>query len=90
MPGSSKHQFRGKGRPSKYNWVRWLDGRTHRLQQGRHFSVNERAIISAATHAATRRGLKVRAQRFPDGVVLIQAYAAPGDRRSGATKRKSS
>jgi hypothetical protein len=72
------NEFRGKGRPSKYKWGVWLDGKKRRLIKGKHFETSARVFISSATHAATRRGLKVRSQQLPSGDVLIQSYSNSG------------
>jgi hypothetical protein len=71
-----EYEFRGKGRPQKYPWEKWLDGRTRRLYRHKHFSVSTAALIRAAKYAAERSGLTLRANRQSETCVVIQAAKA--------------
>jgi len=70
-----KPKKRNVGRPRKYPWDRWLDGKTRRLIKGKDFKCELATIDDNARKAATARGLRVHVWREPErNAVVLQAY----------------
>ena len=70
-----------RGRPGLYRWDEWLDGSPWLLTPGVDYS-NRSSVKRTAYNVAKRRGLLIRTQKHPDGLV-IQAFRYLGT--SGVT-----
>jgi hypothetical protein len=73
----------GNGKRSKrgglYPWDKWLDGKAHKLTQGKDFVVEIPSFQASAHAAAKARGLYISTTRSAPNVITIQ---------SRTTKRK--
>lgn len=65
----SKNPSRG-GRPEKYPWDLWFDGRIYELRLGEDFRSQPTTMAAAARAAARRRGHYLRVSVRRDTVVL--------------------
>lgn len=60
----------------KYPWDLWLDGRTHVLVQGQHYTSN-RSVISAAHKQAIKRNKVVNTSERTPGKIVLRATVVP-------------
>lgn len=64
-----------RGRPSKYPWDEWVDGKARVAQRGVDFDITTHAFISTLHQAAKARdGVKVRTKTIDDEQVAFQFY----------------
>ena len=72
------YTFPPTGRPEKYPWNEWFDGKTRRLQRGVDFSNHPGNFRMTVYQAARRRGVVVQTSledNLDSGIALvIQAY----------------
>jgi hypothetical protein len=61
---------RSPKRRGKYPWHEWTDGDPWLIERGKDYIVPDQAFMSAARQYAERKGLQVRAESDPDGVVV--------------------
>jgi len=73
LPPLPDGRKRPVGRPPKYPWDQWFDGREWVLRQGKEFSLCTARRMAAVVYIiAERRGVKVRVNALPDGDVIVQ------------------
>lgn len=60
------------GRPSKYDWDNWLNGKVWRLEAGEDFNVTPESFRATVKSAAKSRGGTVKAAKADDKTLIIQ------------------
>lgn len=72
----STYEFRGRGRPTRYPWDQWFDGRIWRLTPDDFAGTTPIKFRQAALSAASRRRLPVKT-RIEGDTVVMQATPRP-------------
>jgi hypothetical protein len=68
-----KFEFEMRGRPTKYPWDRWLDGRIWKLERGVDFQPEPQNFRQCVYSAAYSRNKRVRVS-FTDTHCVLQSY----------------
>lgn len=58
---------------SKYPWEKWLDGRSHKLTQGKDFNIEIPSMQASIHVAAKQRGLYVSTGQTAEGVLTVKS-----------------
>lgn len=61
------------GSGKKYDWDKWLDGKTRELVQGKDFDATRESLRQAAYQAGKKRGVRVVCHFVGDNKVHLQA-----------------
>lgn len=65
------------GRPPKYPWERWLDGRAKTLTQGKDFDGKTTSVRLMLLQHARTRGLEVRTELHEDRMIRVTFPGSP-------------
>jgi hypothetical protein len=65
-------RIRRRGRPTKYPWGEWTDGKPRSIVQGEDFNLEPRVMVSALHTHATTHDLAVETRTDDKGVVYFQ------------------
>ena len=60
------------GRPSKYDWGKWTDGRAWEIKQGKDFTCSCDTVAMTIYQRARREGCKVTIRRVDAGTLAFQ------------------
>jgi hypothetical protein len=67
-------EFRRHGRPHKYPWAMWADGKPLRLVSGEDFTISAEAMRTNARAFGTRNNYAVSTAVVDDGMALIVRF----------------
>lgn len=69
----------GRGRPDKYDWTTWFNGKPWELEAGTDFDVNlaVESFRATAKSAAKKRGGTLRAAKLDDKRIVLQFVPNP-------------
>jgi hypothetical protein len=84
-------EFRRHGRPLKYPWAQWADGKPWRLVAGEDFTVTAEAMRTNARAFGTRNNYTVSTAVVDGGKALIVRFTPAKHLRAGkavASKEK--
>ena len=73
------------GRPERYPWKRWTDGKVRRAMKGRDFACSVHGFVGTAHSYAKRNGLKVTTVVVGDSVEF--QFSKPTSRKSKPVPR---
>jgi hypothetical protein len=62
-----------RGRPAKYPYARWFDGKPHTITQGVHFDCQRHNMEMTIFRAAGSQGLRLDCERVGEESLKIQA-----------------
>lgn len=68
--------MRGRGRPPKYDWSRWLDGKQWVLKRGNDFDCSPVSLTTLARTTARKQGKAVKCNVTEDSVTIQAGGAA--------------
>lgn len=74
----SDFEFPRPGRPYRYEWKAWTNGKPWKLVAGKDFQVSVETMRTNARSHAAGLGLKVRTAVVDDGAALIVCFT-PAD-----------
>jgi hypothetical protein len=66
------------GRPAKYPWDEWLDGRIWVLRRGEDFACDVETIRSGAKKRLRKKGMTIRTRIHEEGDVLVMQVVPKG------------
>jgi len=66
--------FTPAGRPSKYQWDQWANGKPWKLEAGTDFTISVESMRTAARAYAARRGLKVKTSVVDGRTALVLQF----------------
>lgn len=69
------------GRPPKYPWKKWTNGKVHRIVAGKHFNSSVRGMQSTLRAHAARNGLLIHVRSTDDQIEFVMFALKKGKKQ---------